>query len=59
MHLAAIVSAEAEADFDLGYRINLDSTRQLLEAMRAIAEGYRPRLVFTSSLAVFGAPLPG
>lgn len=55
-HLAAIVSGEAEADFDKGYRINLDGTRQLLEAIRAVGGGYRPRMVFTSSIAVFGAP---
>ena len=57
-HLAAIVSGEAEADFEKGYRINLDGTRALLEAIRAIGDGYRPRLVFTSSIAVFGAPFP-
>ena len=57
-HLAAIVSAEAEADFDKGYRINLDGTRRLFEAVRGIGNGYAPRLVFTSSLAVFGAPFP-
>lgn len=56
-HLAAIVSGEAEADFDKGYRINLDGTRYLFDAVRAI-EGYVPRLVFTSSIAVFGAPFP-
>ncbi|WP_127091757.1 D-erythronate dehydrogenase [Aquabacter cavernae] len=56
-HLAAIVSGEAEADFDKGYRINLDGTRFLLDAVRVI-EGYVPRLVFTSSIAVFGAPFP-
>ncbi len=55
-HLAAIVSGEAEADFDKGYRINLDGTRYLLEAIRAISGGYKPRVVFTSSVAVFGAP---
>ena len=55
VHLAAIVSGEAEADFDKGYRINLDGTRALFDAIR-LAEGYRPRLVFTSSVAVFGAP---
>ncbi|MCT8267748.1 SDR family oxidoreductase [Afifella sp. JA880] len=55
-HLAAIVSGEAEADFDKGYRINLDGTRHLLEAIRQAGEAYRPRLVFTSSIAVFGAP---
>ena len=57
-HLAAIVSGEAEADFKKGYRINLDGTRFLLEAIRAVGGGYRPRLVFTSSIAVFGAPFP-
>ena len=57
-HLAAVVSGEAEADFDKGYRINLDGTRHLLEAIRHVGGGYRPRLVFASSLAVFGAPLP-
>ncbi|ALA16702.1 MULTISPECIES: D-erythronate dehydrogenase [Chelatococcus] len=56
-HLAAIVSGEAEADFDKGYRINLDGTRYLFDAVRVI-EGYVPRLVFTSSIAVFGAPFP-
>ncbi|MGA2126209.1 MAG: D-erythronate dehydrogenase [Xanthobacteraceae bacterium] len=57
-HLAAIVSGEAEADFDKGYRINLDGTRALLEAIRRIGDGYHPKLVFTSSVAVFGAPFP-
>src|SRR4051794_37407870 len=57
-HLAAIVSGEAEADFDKGYRINLDGTRSLFEAVRKVGDGYRPRLVFTSSIAVFGAPFP-
>jgi nucleoside-diphosphate-sugar epimerase len=57
-HLAAIVSGEAEADFDKGYRINLDGTRRLFEAIRKIGDGYKPRLVFTSSIAVFGAPFP-
>ena len=57
-HLAAVVSGEAEADFERGYRVNLDGTRELLEAARAIGEGYRPRIVFASSIAVFGAPLP-
>lgn len=55
-HLAAIVSGEAELDFDKGYRINLDGTRHLLEAVRKV--GNKPRLVFTSSIAVFGAPFP-
>jgi nucleoside-diphosphate-sugar epimerase len=57
-HLAAIVSGEAEADFEKGYRINLDGTRRLFEAVRKVGEGYKPRLVFTSSIAVFGAPFP-
>jgi D-erythronate 2-dehydrogenase len=57
-HLAAIVSGEAEADFEKGYRINLDGTRQLFEAIRKTGDGYKPRLVFTSSIAVFGAPFP-
>src|SRR3954464_5169284 len=57
-HLAAIVSGEAELDFDKGYRINLDGTRMLLEAVRLVGGGYKPRVVFTSSIAVFGAPFP-
>jgi D-erythronate 2-dehydrogenase len=57
-HLAAVVSGEAEADFEKGYRINLDGTRYLFDAIRAAGAGYRPRLVFTSSIAVFGAPFP-
>lgn len=59
-HLAAVVSGQAEAELDLGYHVNLDATRALLDAMRAAheADGYRPRLVFTSSIAVYGAPLP-
>ena len=57
-HLAAIVSGEAEADFEKGYRINLDGTRRLFDAIRKIGDGYKPRLIFTSSIAVFGAPFP-
>jgi D-erythronate 2-dehydrogenase len=57
-HLAAIVSGEAEADFDKGYRINLDGTRYLFDAIRLAGDGYKPRVVFTSSIAVFGAPFP-
>jgi nucleoside-diphosphate-sugar epimerase len=59
-HLAAIVSGEAELDFDKGYRINLDGTRHLFDAIRVAhgQDGYKPRVVFTSSIAVFGAPLP-
>ncbi|GLU28205.1 D-erythronate dehydrogenase [Brucella sp. NBRC 12950] len=59
-HLAAIVSGEAELDFEKGYAINLDATRYLLEAIRRQGEAapYKPRVVFTSSIAVFGAPFP-
>jgi nucleoside-diphosphate-sugar epimerase len=60
-HLAAIVSGEAEQDFDKGYRINLDGTRHLFEAIRQQTlkdPAYKPRVVFTSSIAVFGAPFP-
>lgn len=55
-HLAAVVSAGAEADFDLGMRVNLDGTRYLLEACRALVRP--PRLVFASSVAAFGGDLP-
>lgn len=55
-HLAAIVSGEAELDFEKGYRINLDGTRNLYESIRKAQ--YAPRVVFTSSIAVFGAPFP-
>lgn len=57
VHLAAIVSGEAEADIAKGYRVNLDGTRTLLEAIGAI-DGYVPRVIYASSLAVFGAPFP-
>jgi nucleoside-diphosphate-sugar epimerase len=57
-HLAAVLSHEAESDFERGYRVNLDGTRLLLEAVRGAGPGYRPRVVFASSIAVFGAPLP-
>src|SRR5438270_14005838 len=57
-HLAAIVSGEAELDFDKGYRINFAGTRMLLDAIRLSGGGYKPRVVFTSSIAVFGAPFP-
>jgi D-erythronate 2-dehydrogenase len=56
-HLAAVVSAQAEADFDLGYATNLDATRALFDAIR-LTPDYHPRLVFASSGAVFGAPFP-
>ncbi|MGB7618932.1 MAG: D-erythronate dehydrogenase [Pseudolabrys sp.] len=55
-HLAGVVSGEAEIDFEKGYRVNLDGTRALLEAIRAA--DYKPKVVFTSSIAVFGAPFP-
>jgi nucleoside-diphosphate-sugar epimerase len=60
VHLAAIVSGEAEADFDKGYAINLDGTRFLFDAIRleGMKSPYKPRVVFSSSLAVFGAPFP-
>lgn len=56
--LAAVVSGEAELDFDKGYRVNLDGTRHLLDAVRLAEDGYRPRVVFSSSIAVFGPPFP-
>jgi nucleoside-diphosphate-sugar epimerase len=56
-HLAAVVSGEAEADFEKGYRVNLEGTHRLFEAIRKQPD-YRPRVVFTSSIAVFGAPFP-
>src|ERR1700760_2539693 len=55
-HLAAVVSGEAEADFDKGYGVNLSGTQRLFEAVRQA--GYRPRVVFASSIAVFGTPFP-
>ncbi|NEJ73062.1 NAD-dependent epimerase/dehydratase family protein [Rhizobium phaseoli] len=59
-HLAAIVSGEAERNFELGYRVNLDGTRALLEAIRheGSRQVYVPRFVFTSSIAVYGSPFP-
>jgi nucleoside-diphosphate-sugar epimerase len=57
-HLAGVVSGEAETDFEKGYRVNLDGTRALLEAIRTAGDAYKPKLIFTSSLAVFGAPFP-
>ena len=56
-HLAGIVSGEAEADFDLGYRVNLDGSKALFDAIRLV-EGYTPRVVFSSSIAVYGGPFP-
>ena len=55
-HLAAVVSGEAEADTDLGYRVNLNGTRAVLDACRAL--GTCPRVIFASSLAVYGGVLP-
>lgn len=59
-HLASIVSGEAEQDFEKGYRINLGSMQNLLEAIRgeATTNSYKPRFVLTSSIAVFGKPMP-
>jgi nucleoside-diphosphate-sugar epimerase len=57
-HTAGIVSAEAELDFDKGYRSNLDGMRALLEAIRRAGGNYRPKLIFTSSCAAFGGPFP-
>ena len=59
-HLASIVSGEAEQDFDKGYRVNLGGMQNLLEGIRgqATANPYRPRFVFTSSIAVYGTPMP-
>lgn len=55
-HLAAIVSGQAEADFELGMRINLDASRLLLDICREL--GHKPKVVFTSSVAVYGGQLP-
>ena len=61
-HLAAVVSGQAEAEYDLGMAINLDATRGLANALRAEHEAsggaYRAKLVFTSSIAVFSGPYP-
>jgi D-erythronate 2-dehydrogenase len=57
-HLAAVVSGEAEVDFEKGVHVNFDGSRALLEAVRAAGDDYRPRFVFSSSIAVFGAPFP-
>jgi nucleoside-diphosphate-sugar epimerase len=55
-HMAAVLSGQAEAEFDIGMTVNVDATRTLLEACRAAQR--KPRFVFTSSLAVFGGPMP-
>ncbi len=57
-HLAGVVSGEAETDLEKGYRVNLDGSRALLDAVQLAGEGYHPKFVYTSSLAVFGAPFP-
>jgi nucleoside-diphosphate-sugar epimerase len=56
-HLAGVVSGEAESDFEKGYLVNLDGTRDLLEAIRKTKD-YKPKVVFSSSIAVYGAPFP-
>lgn len=56
-HLAGVVSGEAESNFELGYRVNVEASRLLFEAIRALA--YRPKVVFSSSSAAFGGPFPG
>jgi nucleoside-diphosphate-sugar epimerase len=56
-HLASLVSGGAEQNFALGNKVNLDATRDLLEACRAA--GHCPKFVFTSSIAVYGEPVPG
>ena len=57
-HLAGVVSGEAETDFEKGYHVNLGGIRNLIEAVRAVGDGYRPKLILTSSIAVYGAPFP-
>jgi nucleoside-diphosphate-sugar epimerase len=57
-HLAGVVSGEAELDFEKGYRVNLESIQHLLEAIRKTGDKYHPKFVFTSSIAVYGAPFP-
>jgi nucleoside-diphosphate-sugar epimerase len=59
-HLAAIVSGDAEANFEKGYKINFNGSWELLEAIRLEGQksAYKPRVVFASTLAVFGPPFP-
>lgn len=57
-HLAAVVSGEAEANFEKGYSVNVEGIRNILEAIRLTGNGYMPRFVFTSSVAVYGGPYP-
>jgi nucleoside-diphosphate-sugar epimerase len=56
-HLAAVLSGEGETNFEKGYRVNLDGTRYLFEAIRTL-DDYCPRVVFASTIAVFGGPFP-
>ena len=58
-HLAAVVSGEAEANFEKGYSVNVEGIKNILEAIRLTGNGYKPRLVFTSSVAVYGGPYSG
>ena len=60
IHLASVVSGEAETNFEKGYTINFDATYAMLEEIRHLnaSEGYRPKFVFASSIAVFGPPFP-
>lgn len=61
-HLASVVSGQAEADFDIGWEVNFHPTWRLLNAIKnehlASAGSYRPKFIFTSSIAVFGGPYP-
>lgn len=61
-YLAAIVSGESETNFDLGWSVNMEALRTFLEVLRAQVDGsetaYKPKIIFTSSIAVFGAPFP-
>jgi nucleoside-diphosphate-sugar epimerase len=57
-HLAGVVSGEAELDFEKGYRVNLEGMQHMLETVRKTGDGYHPKFIFTSSIAVFGAPFP-
>jgi nucleoside-diphosphate-sugar epimerase len=57
-HLAAIVSGDAEANFEKGYKINFNGSWALFEAIRLEGDGYKPRFVFASTLAVYGPPFP-
>ena len=57
-HLAAIVSGHAEKEFELGWNINTRGSWGLFEAIRLMGKGYCPKLVFTSSITVYGAPFP-